>query len=56
MLLSWLYGLVERMGLGFFFSILFTPVLGIILLHCLGKTDEQEKNDFLERKMWENNV
>lgn len=39
-----------------FFSILFTPVLGIILLHCLGKTDEQEKNDFLERKMWENNV
>ena len=31
-------------------------VLGIILLHCLGKTDEQEKNDFLERKMWENNV
>ena len=33
------------MGLGFFFSILFTPVLGIILLHCLGKTDEQEKTN-----------
>ena len=43
-------------GAWVFFSILFTPVLGIILLHCLGKTDEQEKNDFLERKMWENNV
>ncbi len=32
------------------FSILFTPVLGIILLHCLGKTDEQEKNDFWKEK------
>ena len=27
----------ENGAWGFFFSILFTPVLGIILLHCLGK-------------------
>ncbi len=55
-----IYGDLVRLGrengAWVFFSILFTPVLGIILLHCLGKTDEQEKNDFLERKMWENNV
>lgn len=42
-------------GAWIFFSILFTPVLSIILLHCLGKTDEQEKNDFFEKKMWEKN-
>ena len=27
-------------GAWVFFSILFTPVLGIILLHCLGKTEQ----------------
>lgn len=37
-------------GAWFFFSILFTPVLGIILLHCLGKRMNKRRMIFWKEK------
>lgn len=50
------YQLAEKLGRNTFawtvFSIFCTPILGLLLLHCLGRTEKKIKENFLQELQW----